>query len=490
MPQRFTSEDIEVQDCSGVIFRAVDSQTGETVAVRRFFPFGPTGGGLTADEQDEYASALEHLEAIAHPSLRSIVSGGCDPVDGIPFIATEWMEGVSLRHLLAERSLNRAEVTALLVHALEACEALSAVLGREGIWIETDPQTIIISAEETQRPITFWISPLRWLGQLSAQRGMEPLVTLTETAMGWSDEPPDSHGSSGLAGWLEWLRQADRYTSLAEARERLIATVGKESPPATHRPAQQVPISTRSAAKKVSKKSNAPAWILGCCVLTVAGLGGWILIQKNQQQIAEKSGPLVPVVSIPRYVPTLASDFAEIQTISHDPETTDNVPADGPTLSTIVSVGSGIVFSAEKERSKEAVESRAVRQTAELEATDALRNSRKATIEARGNIYGVGDGDLLLEMKGGDAVLEGRLAKVRPASGKASKTFFLEFEGAPAKDAPRAFVKKGSISPEMRVEHLKEWEGKLVRIRGTVSTPNSGKRPEIEVTTLSQVTQP
>jgi hypothetical protein len=91
--KRFEIEDIVDQDASGVVFRAVDSSTGREVALRRFFPFGPDGGGLEGDEQLAYGNAVEILTGLQHPGLRAVVGGGCDSVDGLPFIATEWIDG-------------------------------------------------------------------------------------------------------------------------------------------------------------------------------------------------------------------------------------------------------------------------------------------------------------------------------------------------------------------------------------------------------------
>ncbi len=477
MPQRFTIEDIEVQDCSGVIFRAVDSVTGGTVAVRRFFPFGPTGGGLTADEQEQYTSAVKHLETIDHPSLRSIVSGGCDPVDGIPFIATEWVEGISLRHILAERSLSRAEVTSLLVHALEACEALSAVLGREGIWIETDVQTIIIGAEETHRPITFWISPLRWLGQLSGQKGMEPLVVLAETAMGWSGEPASGHGSRGLAEWLQWLRKEDWRVSLAEARERLISTAGPEAGPVAQRPTLQAtaPVrkgsvrtdSMRTDPKRANKKSRVPAWILGCCILSASGLCGWMLIQKNQQRIAEASRPLTPIESISRHGETLESDSSDIPLASHDQEIT----ATGWRGS---------------QRTSEQVSQEAAERMIAATQADRELNERMEKVRRRDGVYLASDGDLLANIEKGSWVkIEGILANVH--STKAGN-IYLSFPKERGKTVARAYVESSNTTPDLNEASLKNLKDHRIQIEGILRFRN--KRPEVMLKQRSAITQP
>ena len=121
MIKRFQIEDLLVQDLSGVVFRAWDTETGQTVAVRRFFPFGANGGGLEDEEQAAYQVAVGRLAAISHPALRTVICGGCDPIDGMPFIATEWIEGARLRSFIERGPLTPAEATHLLGQALEVC---------------------------------------------------------------------------------------------------------------------------------------------------------------------------------------------------------------------------------------------------------------------------------------------------------------------------------------------------------------------------------
>ena len=162
---RFHIEDLIAQDASGVTFRAVDTETGNTVAVRRFFPFGANGGGLVADEQTAYQIAVSRLAELHHPSLRATLCGGCDPIDGMPFIATEWIEGPSIQSFIDQGPLRVEVATELISQALEVCERLSDVLGEEAVWVETQLTTILADPSQNHRSFTFWIllgpSPLK-----------------------------------------------------------------------------------------------------------------------------------------------------------------------------------------------------------------------------------------------------------------------------------------------------------------------------------------
>ncbi|MEO8616963.1 MAG: hypothetical protein ABI600_17620, partial [Luteolibacter sp.] len=138
MSQRFQIEDLVAQDSLGVVFRALDTETHAVVAVRRFFPFGADGGGLNKEEEIAYGIAVSRLAGLSHPSMRAVVFGGCDPIDGMPFIATEWIEGKSLQFFLERQSLTPSRAIRIIKSALEICELLSQLLAEEGVWVETD----------------------------------------------------------------------------------------------------------------------------------------------------------------------------------------------------------------------------------------------------------------------------------------------------------------------------------------------------------------
>ena len=96
MTGKYQIQDILTQDASGVVFHAEDRDSGRSVVLRRFFPYGPEGGGLQEAERGAYQAALVRLGDVRHPALRTILDGGCDPVDGMPFLVTEWVEGRKL----------------------------------------------------------------------------------------------------------------------------------------------------------------------------------------------------------------------------------------------------------------------------------------------------------------------------------------------------------------------------------------------------------
>jgi len=218
---RYEILDILGQDRSGVSFHASDRQTGKEVVLRRFFPFGPNGGGLEEEERIAYDVGVKRLKQITHPALRKVVDGGTDPVDGMPFLVTEWLEGEMLSLRLNDGPLSPESVRTLADVALETSQILSEAFGEEAIWVETDPTTIIISNDDPDRPLTFWICPTRWLGNSSARSTLKPLLEMVEDLCGWRGQVISRNSGAGLGAWVKTLRDEPDVWNLAQARAAL-----------------------------------------------------------------------------------------------------------------------------------------------------------------------------------------------------------------------------------------------------------------------------
>jgi hypothetical protein len=290
--QRFQIEDLVTQDISGVVFRALDTKTNRPVELRRFFPFGATADGLRENEQVTYTTMVEHLALINHPSLRAVIGGGCDPVDGMPFLATEWIEGATLQTALEHQAYPTEDATILLRRVLEVCELLSQALDEEAVWVETNLQDILIGAEGSGREVTFAFAPLKWLGQNHARRGMEDIATLCENLIIWNGKSVAGHAGQGLDGWLKWLRGAAATTTLREAREKLPAPVPAKTP--------SVPVARPAVVvRKRQRTSNLPFFLVATLTLAALGTGGWALIRYNHSKNADVTAEVMEDLEIP-----------------------------------------------------------------------------------------------------------------------------------------------------------------------------------------------
>ncbi|MCU0780138.1 MAG: hypothetical protein MUF04_03430, partial [Akkermansiaceae bacterium] len=263
MSERFVIQEIITQDWSGVLFRAMDMESGKFVGLHRFFPFGLTGveaEGLSGDEREEYRAGVQQIAEFWHPSFRTVLTGGCDPVDGVPFVVTEWIEGESLAEILEKKGpLGPETAFELFNEALQLCEALSAKLGAEALWVSMLPEMIVLDTDKHSRGFTFGLSPNRWLVDSRDRRSLKPMANLLDHVMGWSGRMVGDHMGSGLGSWVKWLRGPGQTASLTEARRMLARTTGREPLMPAGEPGPPVPPSAAFSAPVGAQQAASPA---------------------------------------------------------------------------------------------------------------------------------------------------------------------------------------------------------------------------------------
>lgn len=422
--KRFQIDDMLSQDASGVVFRANDTQSGNIVELRRFFPFGAHGGGLNPEEQTAYDSAVKRLAEIRHPALRTVLCGGCDPVDGMPYIVTECVEGTPIGPLLGGQALPAPVATELLSLALEVCELLSHVFAKEAVWVDTAPDSIILGNEASGRGFTYWISPIKWLAADKQPRGLGPLVALTEALLGWQGQIVADRAAGGLGSWLNWLRQAAPGTSFKEARENLAAALNNEP----HANVRQLLDEARAQPPPPLPRPSSKPLAIGVVGLAMmlAGLGGWTWHHGRQVRKPEATGNLM--------------------------RETRNPPSNGH------------------------------KPTARQASQNAALLAAEAAEAWQGGVFQHNQGDLLARHEGTVASLEGVLRSIEAS--KSGKTLYLMFSDNPGRNDPRGAVTLRHAKHGIDRESLKALVGKKVRITGTVRvTRNSGLlRPEIPIT--------
>lgn len=464
MSQRFQIEDLVVQDNSGVVFRALDTQTGKQVALRRFFPFGGRGGGLDAEERIAYGVAVERFAGVSHPALRSVICGGCDPIDGMPFIATEWVEGMRLQTVIDRAPVAPDEAVKLLLQALEVCQFLSQSLKEQAVWIETDLQAIVIGAVGSGRETTFWVAPLRLLETRACLCTFGSIITLTEELTSWNGKTASEQVAVGLESWLKWLRGANPTTSLHEVREMLISRVGKKSSaPTKHLVHQTARLVTVSKRQKESPKILRMA--LGFFTLLAVGFGGWVLVKKNDATLAKAYVEAAPAVK----TAVLVADIPPVES----PEQ-NNLEITTTSAETSGSVTTHSI--SPEQASLRAGELLLAQQNSEREI-----HARRLEIQKRGGVFEVRDGKLLLEQKNAEVRLRGQVNDVQFSDKGKGATLYLEFANSDSRDGVRGFVMRKNLGGAMDLVALQKLVGKHILLRGKVGTPTSRTRPEIEI---------
>jgi len=477
LTRRFQIDELIAQDLSGVVFRALDRETGADVAIRRFFPFGQDGGGLEPEEQSAYQIGIQRLSGIAHPAMRRVIAGGCDPVDGMPFIVNEWIEGPTLAHTLASTGpLEPAVAVDLLTRALETCELLSAALADEAVWVETDPATIIHSPDAgVGREFTFYISPLRWLAGPAKLEGVVPMVSLAEEILGWSGQVVGDHSAGGLGAWVNWLRQHAASVSLAEAREALAAALGKDPPKPAGVLLNQARQGAQASPKPVPLKSSSssmPLILSGVAAALVLIAGFWLKGRRDSAEAGLVAGPVA----------------AAGASTSGRPEPRQAAAAPVVRLATVTpAADAGDSVSAELAR----VNAAAAKLNEELAAAEAKRLADRAEsvagLAARGGIFITSDRELLLEKAREEVVMEGVLVRTRTSD--SGLTLYFEFSDAAPTDEPRGYLMTRYAAEGMAEENFRRFFGKRVRIKGEVRVETFGgvKRPEIFIEDMESI---
>ncbi len=210
---RFEIQDIVRQNQNGVTFCALDKKTNEIVSLRRFFPFGQDNedeeGGVGLDKQEgkAFSSACQKLSKVEHPALRRTIFGDTDPIDGMPYLVTEWVEGESLSDVLGNNTMDPKMIIGLVRQALDVCLILSKSLNNEAVWVDTKLESIIVSNATETPKFNFRICPFKWLGTQSHVKDLTGIVSLVEALMGWKSKLVSDQAGLGLGGWLKLLRQ-------------------------------------------------------------------------------------------------------------------------------------------------------------------------------------------------------------------------------------------------------------------------------------------
>ncbi len=444
-----------------MVFRAVDVQTDTVVAVRRFFPFGADGGGLNEEQQAAYNIAVGRLSGLNHPSMRSVIAGGCDPIDGMPFIATEWILGKPLRSYLENQPLKPAEAINVITRALEVSELLSHVLAEEGIWVETHVQTIVVGDEGSGRGVTFWISPLKWLSGKDEHSSLDAIVTLTEELMGWKGQTVTDNAGRGLGGWLKWLRRAANTTTLGEAREMLAASTGMEPPTPSKQLVRQAAARPSIPLKltKVRKKKSVNGMLVTILLLflTAGGLVGWAIYRKDPNE-PKSGGGLAELAA------QIAREDAEKLAESAKP-TAAATPELSPELREVAAAMEASERAAEPEKQPAA--------------------PAPETAKA-GGVFQPRDPQIF-QQEGQNVVVEGVIAKLD--SSKSGKTLYLLFSDSPNSEEARGAILLSKAAADLNEAFLTTLVGKKVRISGRLElqTVFSNRRPEVTLSNRAAI---
>ena len=454
---RFEIEDIISQDKRGIVFLAHDSEKGDMVALRRFFPFGQDGGGLKEEESVAFRIAAQQLIGVTHPALRAIFSGAVDPIDDIPFIVAEWVDGTKLDEVMNGGTLDPRLAVQVLRLALEVSQSLSEILGEEAVWVETETDSIFVGSEESGRGFIFWLSPFKWLGAEFGSRKLAAIVELGERLAGWKGKLIGDQAGFGLGGWLKWMKN-NPDASLAQALESLPTFVTAEDAPPPPKPSITAPVTFQSAAKVKQPPSVSPLLITACLGLLLA-IGGLTYYRMTSK--ARDIPHLYTEQPIsPRKAIATSDQPAPIQ--RKPAQNPPAEPAPQPSRDTDVIAASRVQEMAEKlAREKEAQRNAAL--APPVVSAPPVRD------------FTPGDSAKMKALKtSGFASVTGVLLNVRFSG--TGKSLYFEFSKPAVTTEVMAVAHKSGFEGDFTIDAYKDLIGKKVRFDGTIFREPTGRQ--------------
>ena len=169
----------------GVVYKALDLRLQRHVAIKVLLPHLLNEAG----QRERFAFEARSASALNHPNIVTVYE--IDSVDGVDFIAMEYLEGQSLDRLLTPEGL---ALTKVLEFAIQIADALSRAHQSGIVHRDLKPQNIMVIAEDQIKILDFGL----------AKQVATPSVRLNSTAP--TQERPASKTAQGtILGTLSYM---------------------------------------------------------------------------------------------------------------------------------------------------------------------------------------------------------------------------------------------------------------------------------------------
>jgi serine/threonine protein kinase len=195
------------------------------------------------ESRDELLERMRAVAALSHPNVAAIVDFGED--QGVAYVATELLEGQTLRQRLHERRLSPVEA---VEYARQIADGLAAAHGRDIVHGDLRPENVFITRSGKIKVLDFG-----WKGTTGEPRPMQPAYWSPERVEG---RPVDARSDVFSFGAVLYEMLSGSPAFSGDSAASTMAAVLDGDPPELSRNAA-IPSSLEQIVRKCLKKSSA-----------------------------------------------------------------------------------------------------------------------------------------------------------------------------------------------------------------------------------------